>query len=176
MTWFHSYFFNYDHPPPLSLQPASLCQRPCLGNLLQQAVAQARPLCASGGGIISGGQERKVGGATGGGEAVSAARTGELRESGHQGAVARQRGSGESEKRQEAVVANTGTVGGEMQKGEGSRPRGLCQFSFTWIPRVSAISVVCFPAREGRMGGCDPAQAFKCKRALGWILLRAPAI
>lgn len=36
-----------------------------------------------------------MGGATEGGEAVSSARTRELREGGHQGAVAQQRGSGE---------------------------------------------------------------------------------
>ena len=94
MPWFHSYFFS---PPPSQLDPqqASLCHRLCLGNLLQQPIARARHLCAFRAGRLSGGQERKVGGATEGGEVVSSARTRELREGGHQGAVAQQRGSGE---------------------------------------------------------------------------------
>lgn len=90
--------------------------------------------------------------------AVSIDRTGELR-----GKVditvlrAQETGSGKSEKRRERVVANIGTVGKELLKREGCKPRGLANTascrSQSFLPSRGVVSF-----QRGQVYGCHSPQ------------------
>lgn len=116
----------YAHPSPYPSPASCFITETVFGESPSATPSSAQaPMVLSEGGDLQGGtSERWEGPQRGRGRAW-----GTPRESGLRDAVAQQGGSGKSEERQERVVANTGTVGREMQKREGRRPRGLCQFN-----------------------------------------------